>query len=110
LETAIQGNAVIEGHLVPWVVKDYADLLIYVTAPLGERVKRIAKREHRDWKEVLIETAKREFSHALRFRKYYGLDLCDLSIFDYVIDTSNTSVNDVTKIMDHILQVHFGVG
>ncbi len=107
LDEAKKGNVVLEGHLTPWVVKDYADLMIYVNAPINVRVKRIAEREGRDWKEVLTETAKRELSHAIRFKKLYGLDLTDLSIFDYVIDTEKIGVEGVQEIIDTILNTRF---
>ena len=109
LKNALKGNMVIEGHLVPWVVKEYADLIFYFNAPLEVRVKRIAAREGRDWREVLVETSKREYSHAVRFKRYYGMDLTDLSIFDYVIDTSKTDVDGVKSIINNILRVRLGV-
>ncbi len=107
LEKAKKGNVVLEGHLTAWIVAEYADLRLYLTAPFGERVRRIAAREGRDISSVMVETAKREFSEALRFMKYYGIDVMNLSIFDYVINTFRLSVDEVKRIIDHILETHF---
>ncbi len=107
LERARKGNVVLEGHLTAWIVAEYADLRLYLTAPFGERVRRIAAREGRDLSSVMVETAKREFSEALRFMKYYGIDVMNLSIFDYVINTFRLSVDEVKRIIDRILEIHF---
>lgn len=100
LEEANKGNIIVEGHLVAWIVKDVADVKIYVKAPLIERVKRIAVRENRSIDDVLRETVSRENSQRKRFYDYYGIDIRDLSIFDLMIDTTNLSINDVIEIME----------
>ncbi len=97
LEESLKGNVVVEGHLVPWIVKDVADVKIYVTAPLYVRVQRIAEREKRPIAEVLKETLLREHSQRKRFMYFYGIDILDLSIFDLVIDTSKLTIEDVLK-------------
>ncbi len=107
LEKAKEGNVVLEGHLTAWIVSEYADLKIYLAAPFIERVKRIALREKKSFSEALIETSRREFLEAVRFRKYYGIDILDLSIFDYVIDTSKHDIDSVKRIIDFILKQHF---
>ncbi len=99
LEESFKGNVVVEGHLVPWIVKDVADIKIYVTAPLHVRVRRIAEREKRPVTEVLKETVLREHSQRKRFIYFYGIDILDLSIFDLVIDTSKLTIEDVMKII-----------
>ncbi len=103
-ESAKEGGVVIEGHLVPWIVKDFSDLLIYMVAPLKVRVERISRREGRGYEEVLYETLRREFSQAVRFKKLYGLDVTDLSIFNYIIDTSRMTVQEVYNLIDSILE------
>ncbi len=104
LEEASKGNVVVEGHLVAWVVKDIADVKIYVKAPLLERVKRIALRENRPIEEVLHETVNRENSQRKRFYEYYGIDTRDLSIFDLVIDTSRLSIDDVIELIENFVK------
>ena len=109
LEKAKEGNVVLEGHLTAWIVSEYADLKIYLAAPFVERVKRIALREGKSFSEALIETSRREFLEATRFRRYYGIDILDLSIFDYVIDTSKHDIEGIKRIIDFVIKQHFRV-
>ncbi len=104
LEMSLNKNIVIEGHLVAWVLKDIADIKIYVTAPLLVRVKRIALRENRDILEVLRETSYRELSQEIRFYEYYGINIRDLSIFDLVIDTSRLSIDEAYSVIKHFVE------
>jgi len=106
LEEALKGNVVIEGHLVPWILNHVADLKIYFYASLKTRVKRIAAREGRDEREVFMETAQREYSHALRFRRLYGIDITDLSIYDLVINTDALTIEDVNSIIDRAVELY----
>jgi len=99
LHLGLQGNMVIDGHLVAWILKDVADVRIYITAPLHVRVRRIALRERRGEKEVLRETLVREWSNKKRFKEYYGIDVTDTSLFDLVIDTSRLSVDEAYNII-----------
>ena len=105
LEEALKGNVVVEGHLVPWVVKDIADVKIYVKAPLHIRVKRIAEREKRPYKQVLRETVIREHSQRIRFLEFYGIDITDLSIYDLVIDTSQLGIEEVITIIEKFIEL-----
>lgn len=106
LEEAMKGGVVIEGHLVPWILHGVADLKIYFYASLKTRVKRIASREGRSEKEVFLETAQREYSHALRFRRLYGIDITDLSIYDLVVNTEVLSIEEVNSIVDRIVELY----
>ncbi len=99
LELARRGGVVIEGHLVGWVLAYVADVLIYVKAPLNVRVERIASRESRSRDDVFREVAVREFSHATRFRAYYGFDVSDLSFYDLVVDTAALGVEEAYDVI-----------
>ncbi|BEP17509.1 AAA family ATPase [Pyrofollis japonicus] len=94
-----KGNVVLEGHLVAWIVSSVADVKIYVTAPLEIRVERIAKREGRDFNDVLRETVAREYMHRHRFLKLYGIDIANLQIFDLVIDTGYLGLEEAYSII-----------
>ncbi len=99
LEIARQGNVVIEGHLVAWVLAHVADVLVYVKAPLEVRVMRVASRDGVDVSVAVEDVLVREESQALRFSRYYGFDVRDLSIFDLVVDTSTLSVDEVYQLI-----------
>ncbi len=98
-ERAVKGGVVIEGHLVAWIVRDVADLAIYVTASLAERVKRIAKREKRSASKVLFETLVREELQWRRFLEYYGIDSLNLAVFDLVVDTTSLGIDEAYQVI-----------
>lgn len=98
-ERALRGGVVVEGHLVAWIVRDVADVAIYVTADIGERLRRIAERESRDIREVLRETLLREELQWRRFRSYYGIDISSLHGFDLVIDTTHLTIEEAYHVI-----------
>ncbi len=109
LEEALKGKVVLEGHLTAWIVKDIADIKIYLNAPFKLRVLRIAARENRPLGEVARETMLREYSQIRRFIKFYGIDVRDLSIFDLVIDTSKLGVDQTYEIIRHYIKLKLNV-
>ncbi len=99
LKIGCRGGAVVEGHLVAWVLGSIADVRIYVTAPLEVRVERIVAREKRSWEDVLRETVLREYMQRRRFLEYYGIDVASLHIFNLVLDTGPLSVEQAYSII-----------
>lgn len=87
-EAASRGSVVVEGHIATWIVKDLADLLIYVTAPLEVRARRIASRDGIGFEEALKKIRAREEHMRRRFKKFYNIDLDDVSIHDLAINTA----------------------
>jgi len=100
LEEAKKGNVVIDGHLTAWIVKELADVAIYITAPLMVRVKRIAERDNKPLREAYYETVRREFSQRKRFIEIYGIDVTDISWFDLVINTEKYTIDEVYEIIE----------
>lgn len=102
-EEARKGNVVIDASLSGWMVEN-ADLKIFLKAPLGERVRRIARRERLTMEEAERETLKRERSERERFRRYYGIDISDLSIYDVVINTALFQPDATARVLKKIVQ------
>ncbi len=98
-EEARRGNVVIDGQLAASMAGEYADLKVYLTAPLEVRVQRIASRDGRDYDAALQETMIREESERRRYRDYYGIDVDDLSIYDLVLNTEHYSLDEVYEIV-----------
>ena len=96
---ALKGCVVIDSHLAGWLLREVADVTIYVKAPLPERVRRIAARDGKGQDEALEDAASREVSHWSRFAAYYGVDLRDLSSYDLVVDTSRMGVEEVYQVI-----------
>ena len=92
-------NVLIDARLAGWMAKQ-ANLKILFTAPLEERVRRIARREGRKYKEVLQETRKRERSEARRFKRFYDIDVNDHSPFDLVLNTQHFNAKETARILE----------
>ncbi|MEM3586895.1 MAG: AAA family ATPase [Candidatus Jordarchaeaceae archaeon] len=99
VKAAREGNVVIDARLSGWKAKDYADLKILLTAPLQTRVKRLAERDNKTYKEALEETLMREKSEEERFKRIYNIDVNDYSIFDIILNTELWSLESVVKIL-----------
>ena len=101
---ALKGDVVLDGHLTAWIVKDIADIKVYLTAPLIVRVKRIAKRDNIDFHVALKQTIIREYMQWKRYIDYYGIDVNDLSIFDLVIDVEKIGIEEVFEIIKSYIE------
>lgn len=73
--------------------------MVYVKAPLMVRAERIARRDGRSLEEALEEIVRREESHWARFKRYYGVDVTDLSIFHLVVDTNAYTIEEAYEII-----------
>lgn len=91
-------NVIVEGRLSGFFVPD-ADLKIWLKAPVEVRAKRIAGREGIAYEEALYAMKNRERSENMRYEKYYGINLDDLSIYDLVIDSSKWSEKDIVAMI-----------
>ncbi len=99
MREAEKGNVVVDGQLAGWVLKEVADLRIYLTAPDIVRVERIAKRDHVGLEEARKQTRVREGVQSERYRNHYGLRVEDRSIYQLVIDTSLLTMEETAKIL-----------
>ena len=104
-EETRKGGVVLDATLSGWVAVD-PDLRIYLTAPLEVRVRRIAGREGRDAGEVERETRLREEAELDRFRRYYGYDIGDLSIYDLVLNTAHFDAEGVAHILKNVVEAY----
>jgi len=91
---AAKGDAVIEGQLAAWMAKDLAQIRIYLKAPNEERIARIANRDHLDHEAARKQTLERERIQRERYKRYYEIDIDDLSPYNLIIDTGNRSVEN----------------
>jgi len=81
-------NLVLESRLAGWMAGDFADLRIWLDAPLDVRAARVADREEKSVETAREETQARSESEASRYEAYYGVDISDLSIYDLVVNTA----------------------
>jgi CMP/dCMP kinase len=102
-EETKKGGVVLDATLSGFVAFE-PDLRIYLTAPLEVRVARIARREGRNEGEVERETRLREEAELERFRRYYGYDLTNLSIYDLVLNTVHFDADAVAHILKNVVE------
>ncbi|MFC7238316.1 (d)CMP kinase [Saliphagus sp. GCM10025317] len=84
-------DVVLESRLAGWLAAEQADLKFWLDAPLAIRGERIADREDKSPERATEETRAREASEVGRYRKYYGIEFGDLSIYDLSISTARWS-------------------
>jgi cytidylate kinase len=96
---AKKGGVVIDAQLGAWMARDLAQVKVLLTAPNEVRFRRIAERDHVGIEDARKETEYRESIQRERYKKYYGIDIDDQSIYDLKIDTSLHSIEETKKIV-----------
>lgn len=91
-------DAVIEGRLSGWFIKD-ADLRVLLFADPEIRYQRIAKRENKDISTVRRETKLREEIEKRRYQKFYNINIDDWSIYDIIINSGKFSAEKIADII-----------
>ena len=101
LEILQKGNVIVEGRLSGWLAfrNHISSLKILLEADIDTRVRRIIKREKGDINKRKNEIIKREKSEAIRYKKYYNIDINETSIYDFVIDSSNKTPDEIVDII-----------
>jgi cytidylate kinase len=92
-------NLILQGRLAGWmsVLNDLPAYRIWIGATARTRASRVAKREGIPYARALKEITRRDKDNLVRYRRTYGLDLNDLSIYDSVVQTDNLSVEQVVS-------------
>jgi len=103
---ATKGNVVIEGQLAAWMAKHRAQIRIYMKAPDEVRIRRIAHRDRVDYENARRETTERERIQRNRYKRYYGIDVDDMSAYNLVIDTGNRTIESTSaELLSRIKQI-----
>ena len=108
-EQGVRGGAVIDGVLSGWMVEE-ADVKIFLTAPLETRVMRIAVRDGLTLEEAREATLLREGIEGERFRRFYGIDVSDLSIYDVVLNTQLFVPDGTARILKKVVEEYCSGG
>lgn len=98
-EQAKQGNIVADGRLTGFMLRELADLKIYVTAPLPVRIIRVMQRDEVLETEARKETLHRDESEKKRYLEIYQINITDLAIYDLVVNTEKWSKEAVIQLL-----------
>ncbi len=104
LERGLNQSCIIESRISSWVLGTHSDLRIRLTAETCERARRLAKREGMRIKEAKKIVEKRDREDARRYKKYYGLELDDYSIYDLIIDNTDMEIEKQKKLVEKALK------
>lgn len=107
LSRALKSSCVIDSRISSWVLGSYADLRIRLEADVEERGKRLGERESKDLEEAVEIVEKRDEEDTKRYRKYYGLDMADLEIYDLIIDNTDLGIEEQKQLVDKALKQRF---
>jgi len=99
--SAERDDIVLESRLAGWMAGEYADIKLWLTAPLDVRADRIAQRENKPFDQAREETRERSESEAQRYLEYYDIEFGDLSIYDLSINTARWDPQGTLSIALH---------
>ncbi len=98
-----RGNCVIDSRLTAFLFKGKA-YRILLKVPDVVAAKRNSLREGVSVAESLKAVVKRNKADVARFKRLYGVDINDLSVFNLIIDTSHLFINDMCSVVSFILR------
>lgn len=93
------GEVVLESRLAAWIVTiEHLDATrVWIDADEGERARRVATREGVSQGASLEDNRAREASERRRYRTYYGIDMDDRSVYDLILDSTNTAPQAIAE-------------
>lgn len=107
---AEKGDVIIDGILAGWMAKNFADIKFHLIAPMITRIERIARRDRIPYDEAKEATLLREKIERERFKKIYGIDIDDNSIYDLVLNTGllplEVNILFVKKFIQEFVKYH----
>ncbi len=91
LDLLRRGGLILEGRMSGWLARIDAlpAFKVWVTCDEEERVRRLVARDGGDPDTRARLMRERVAREADRYRRYYGVDIDDLSIYDLVVDSTH---------------------
>ena len=97
-ELAKKGNIVICGKLSIYMLKDLADVKIWIDCSLDERARRSANRDNISFDEAKKKLIERERIEKVEWERMYGFNReIQREMADIVIDNTNLNVEETIK-------------
>jgi cytidylate kinase len=101
---AKKGNVIIDGLLAGWMASEFADVNFHLMTPDDVRISRIAKRDNTSIREARKMTLFREDVERRRFKKFYGIDLDDIRMYDLILNTALLPIESNVEVMVKLIQ------
>jgi cytidylate kinase len=98
------GSLVVDGQLSAWIAGKDADIKIFLSASDETRFRRIASRDGVSLQEAENLTIRRERLERARYKRYYDIDIRDLSIYDIVLNTESLPVESNIAILEMVVR------
>jgi cytidylate kinase len=95
LELIEQDNVVMDSWTMPWLSQK--GIKIWLNVSDKERAKRLAGRDKMSEEKVMAEARQKEEQTKEIYKKLYGFDFGDLSVFHKIIESDNKSIDKVFK-------------
>lgn len=92
LTLAQKGGCVLVGRLSAWVAGEWADCRIFVQCLKKVRDRRIAARDNLSLSDARINVRDRDERDLLRYKKIYGINLKDKTIYNLVIHNNEITL------------------
>jgi len=99
-----EDNVVVEGRLSGWMIKNAFKVWIYASPEV--RYRRIAQREGKDLARVKNETKRREELEKRRYKKFYSIDLDDISIYHLAVNSEHFKPEEIVGIILKALEFY----
>ena len=72
---------------------------VHITASPEVRMQRVGLRDGQNLEDAVRDTLERQASEIKRYKKYYDIDISDLSVYDLVIRTDDITPEQVTDLI-----------
>lgn len=102
-QIARDSNVVIDARLAGWMAED-ANFKIFLTAPVEVRAERAAGRNSTERAEERKHIIKRDDQDCKNYKRIYGIDLRDLSVYDLVLNTARLNADEVADIVELVVR------
>jgi cytidylate kinase len=103
LSWVYKGSVVIDALLAGWITGERETIKIHMVSPDSVRLERIAERDKINFQEAKNRTLKRENCEKMRFKRRYGIELDDLTIYDLVLNTSLLPIKSNIKLLRELI-------
>ena len=100
----IRGNIVLDGRLGGWVAGKYADIKIWLTAPLNVRAERYCKRHNVSMDIAEKKVRERDKTDIDKYKAIYNIDFRRLDIYDFVINNQYFDIEGTYQVIYYIIK------